>query len=69
MVKTITIRGVSFSVEEALLRSLAHFSYHAGQVVFLGKLIRGGKWRYLSIPPGGSKEYNKDPDKEKEISR
>jgi hypothetical protein len=35
MFKTITIRGVSFSVEEALLRSLAHFSYRAGQIFFL----------------------------------
>ncbi len=65
MHKTITIRGVTFSVEEALLRSLAHFSYHVGQIVFLAKKFSGKNWHYLSIPPGASQSYNQNPTKEK----
>ncbi len=47
--KTITIRGEPLSVRAALLRSLAHTSYHVGQIVFLGKSVRGAEWTSLSI--------------------
>ncbi len=67
MRQTVTIRGVSFTVEEALARSLAHFSYHVGQVVYLAKYFSGEKWQYLTIPPGKSAEYNRNPTKEKEL--
>ncbi len=65
MHKTVTIRGVSFTVEEALARSLAHFSYHVGQIVYLAKYFAGETWEYLTIPPGGSEAYNQNPTKEK----
>ncbi|RMG23711.1 MAG: DUF1572 domain-containing protein [Methanobacteriota archaeon] len=65
MSKVVKIRGVSFTVEEALARSLAHFSYHVGQIVYLAKHFAGKNWNYLSIPPGKSAEYNKNPMKEK----
>lgn len=61
----VTIRGVPLSVHEALLRSLAHTSYHVGQIVFLAKALRGGDWRYLTIPPGQSAAYNANPIAEK----
>jgi len=61
----VKIRGVPLSVHEALHRSLAHASYHVGQIVFLARELRSGQWRYLSIPPGGSAAYNKDPFAEK----
>jgi hypothetical protein len=61
----VTIRGVPFLVHEALHRSLAHASYHVGQIVFLAKALRGGQWRYLSIPPGKSGAYNQNPIAEK----
>jgi uncharacterized damage-inducible protein DinB len=61
MSASITIRGKPLSVEEALLRSVSHFAHHVGQVLLLGKYFRGADWRYLSIPPGRSEEYNKDP--------
>jgi hypothetical protein len=57
----VKIRGVSLSVHEALHRSLAHTSYHVGQIVFLAKAFRGAEWRYLSIPLGGSAAYNANP--------
>lgn len=61
----VTIRGVSLSVMEALTRSLAHVSYHVGQVVLIARSLKGAEWRYLSIPPGGTASYNKEPQLEK----
>ena len=61
----VRIRGVPLSVHEALHRSLAHTSYHVGQIVLLAKAFRGGEWRSLSIPRGGSAAYNEKPVAEK----
>jgi len=63
--RTVHIRGQPFRVHEALHRSLAHVSYHVGQVVYLAHSIQGAAWRYLSIPPGGSAAYNANPTHEK----
>jgi len=57
----VTIRDQSLSVHEALHRSLAHLSYHVGQIVYLAKSFRGKDWTYLSIPPGKSDAYNLAP--------
>jgi len=57
----VKIRGCSLSVMEALLRSLAHASYHVGQIVFWARELRGSTWQYLTIPPGQSESYNQDP--------
>lgn len=65
--QTIIIRGVTFTVEEALARSLSHFSYHVGQIVFLAKYFAGNRWNYLTIPPGESRNYNQNPTKERNI--
>jgi uncharacterized damage-inducible protein DinB len=59
--RTVTIRNQPFSVTEALLRSLAHASYHVGQIVYAAKMARGDQWEYLSIPPGQSDQYNQNP--------
>ena len=61
----ITIRGVPLTVGEALHRSLAHASYHVGQITYIGKMLKGEEWTYLSIPPGGSVAYNQNPVMEK----
>lgn len=63
--RTVTIRGVELTVCEALHRSLAHASYHVGQMTYIGKMLRGEEWMYLSIPPGGSATYNQNPVLEK----
>lgn len=63
--RTVTIRGVEHTVSEALHRSLAHTALHVGQITFLGKLLAGDGWKYLSIPPGGTAAYNADPTREK----
>jgi uncharacterized damage-inducible protein DinB len=51
--RTIAIRGESMPVHQALHRSLAHTSYHVGQIVYLAKSLQGGKWATLSMPKKG----------------
>jgi uncharacterized damage-inducible protein DinB len=63
--RSVTIRGSALSVPEALHRSLAHASYHVGQIVFMAKAMCGADWQYLSIPPGRSSEYDQNPAREK----
>jgi hypothetical protein len=58
---TVTIRAQHLAVHEALQRSLAHVAYHVGQVVYIAKSLRGAEWTYLSIPPGKSDDYNRNP--------
>ena len=58
LTRTVTIRAQPLTVADALLRSLAHVSYHVGQIVYLAKAARGGDWTSLSIPPGQSEQYN-----------
>jgi hypothetical protein len=60
----VTIRSQPFTISDALLRSLAHTSYHVGQIVYVAKSLRGADWRTLSIPKGGSKTYNESPKRE-----
>jgi Protein of unknown function (DUF1572) len=54
------IRNLGHTIQEAINRQLAHYPYHIGQIVFIGKMIKGDKWASLSIPRGKSKEYNDD---------
>ncbi len=63
--KTVTIRQKPLKVVEALTRSLAHTSYHVGQIISIGKIILGKNWKTLSIPKGKSEEYNLNPTMEK----
>jgi hypothetical protein len=62
---TVTIRRQPLAVHEALHRSLAHISYHVGQIVYLAHVMCGSQWKYLSIPPGASEAYNAQPTLEK----
>ncbi|TXG39446.1 DinB family protein [Seonamhaeicola maritimus] len=57
--RIVYIRNQGHTVTEAINRQLAHYSYHVGQIVFLGKLIKGEHWDSLSIPKGASKSYNR----------
>ncbi len=56
--RIIYIRNQGHTVTEAINRQLAHYSYHIGQIVFLGKLLKGKDWVSLSIPKGTSNTYN-----------
>ena len=58
LTKTVSIRHEKLSVIDAINRQVAHYSYHVGQIVFLGKWIRSNEWQSLSIPPKGSAAFN-----------
>ena len=58
--RIIYIRNQGHTVTEAINRQLAHYAYHIGQLVFLGKLTKGKNWESLSIPKGQSTTYNKE---------
>lgn len=63
--RTVTVRGLPLRVDEALLRSLAHVASHVGQIVLIARGLKGEEWKYLSIPPGGTAEYNRNPDRDR----
>jgi Protein of unknown function (DUF1572) len=58
--QVVYIRNEGHTVTEAINRQLAHYAYHAGQIVFLGKLIKNKNWQSLSIPKGKSTDYNQE---------
>ena len=43
--KTVSIRSVPLDVHEALHPSLAHASYHVGQIVYVAKFLRCDAWQ------------------------
>jgi uncharacterized damage-inducible protein DinB len=58
--RIIYIRNQGHTVIEGINRQLAHYAYHIGQLVFLGKLNKGNQWKSLSIPKGASTAYNQE---------
>ena len=52
------IRNQGHSITEAINRQLAHYPYHVGQIVFVGKMVQDKQWQSLSIPKGNSQSYN-----------
>lgn len=56
----IYIRNEGHTVLEALNRQLAHYPYHVGQIVFIGKMMKDTEWKSLSIPRGGTAQFNAD---------
>jgi hypothetical protein len=56
--KTVTIRGEPHSVPLALERALGHTCYHIGQIVQAARFHAGEKWNVLTIPRGGSEQFN-----------
>lgn len=59
LLKTITIRHEPLTAVDAINRQLAHYPHHVGQIVYIGKMIRDHNWRTLSVPKGGSRDFNK----------
>lgn len=49
------IRNIEHSITDAINRQLAHYSYHIGQIVFLGKMIAGTKWKVYLFQRGNPK--------------
>lgn len=53
----ISIRGEKLSLVDALLRQLAHYPYHIGQIIYLAKMLKNDDWKTLSIARNKSQEY------------
>ena len=53
LMRSVTIRGETHRVPQALIRGMSHAAYHTGQILYLVRL-----WRpqspWLTIPPGQS---------------
>ncbi len=58
LMKTIYIRAEPLLVYDAVLRQLAHYPYHVGQIVWIGKMRKGNEWQSLSIAKGKSGDFN-----------
>jgi hypothetical protein len=66
--RIIYIRNQGHTVLEAINRQLAHYPYHVGQIVFIGKMC-AENWNTLSIAKGKSGSYNAEKfDRPKERS-
>ena len=50
LLKSILIRGEDMTVIDAINRQLAHYSYHVGQIAYLGKMILDARFKSLTIP-------------------
>lgn len=61
--KTVAIRGEPHTIVQAINRQLAHYAYHAGQIVFLAKHLKSSSasasWKTLSVPRGASEAFRR----------
>lgn len=58
--RIVYIRNEGHTILEATNRQIAHYCYHVGQIVYIGKMCRNEGWKSLSIPRNKSKDYNSD---------
>ncbi|RZS93395.1 DUF1572 family protein [Aquimarina brevivitae] len=54
----IYIRNQEHSILEAINRQLMHYPYHIGQIVYIGKMVKGNQWKSLTISKGKSNQFN-----------
>ena len=55
LLKRVAIRGEEHTVLQAIDRALTHAAYHAGQIVYVARLVKTEGWQWITIPPGQSK--------------
>ncbi|MGA9212418.1 DUF1572 family protein [Kaistella sp.] len=65
---TILIRGEKHRILDAVLRQLAHYPYHIGQIIYIGKMLKNDDWKTLSIPKNESKKLNLEKMKSQDSS-
>jgi hypothetical protein len=58
VLRTVTIRGQTHSVLQAIHRQISHYGYHVGQIVYIAKALKSADWQTLSIAKGGSGKFN-----------
>jgi hypothetical protein len=56
--RSVFIRGEEHTVMKAVMRQMAHYAQHVGQIIFLAKHFRSAEWKSLSIPRNRSAEFN-----------
>lgn len=66
--RRVYIRREPHTVLQATNRSMLHTSYHVGQILYLGKHLRGTQWKTLSIPKGMSAQVNAQRPEERTIA-
>lgn len=54
----IVIRGEKHTIVDAVLRQFAHYPYHIGQIVYIGKMLKNHDWKTLSIAKKESEKFN-----------
>ncbi len=57
--KIVNIRNVPHTVAQAVVRGLEHTSYHVGQILYLSRLMHSGKWEFVTIAPGASRDVKR----------
>jgi len=62
LARVVTIRGEPHTVLQAITRQQNHYAWHAGQIVFLARHLRGARWTSLSIPRGESARFEVGKD-------
>jgi uncharacterized damage-inducible protein DinB len=58
LMRTVVVRGEPHSVSLAIERSLAHCSYHVGQIMLIARILAGEQWTTITIPRGQSAQFN-----------
>lgn len=56
----IKIRGEEHSIPQALTRSVTHVTYHVGQIAMVARQVHQGEWKWLTVAPGESAQFNKE---------
>lgn len=60
--RELKIRGEPHTLALGLSRSLSHTAYHCGQIVQTARVLAsrsGTKWNTLTVPRGGSEQFNR----------
>ncbi|WP_292010255.1 DUF1572 family protein [Chryseobacterium sp.] len=60
---SVYIRGEAHPLIDAVLRQMAHYPYHIGQIVYIAKMLTDGHWDSLSIARNRSQEFNDEMSK------
>lgn len=57
---TVYIRGEAHTVLDAIVRQVAHYPYHIGQIVSIAKMMKNDEWKTLSIERNKSQQFNNE---------
>lgn len=63
MSQIVYIRNEGHTVMEAIMRQLAHYTNHCGQIILLAKML-SDNWKSLTIPKNKSVDFNQQLFKE-----